>query len=179
MAGHVLSVINSNYCVRCHQNLQINTEKRAAYNEANNLLFSLTRETNFRVMLDRESNPIVTLERMTPSFLGRWNVYRGQGRDPAQLLFKVKLSSTSIMRGTQSKLEVFLENNNRVEDRNRCDFRVIIDGNKRSCTVYAGESPNFIAQMENRMGFTVRINPYVDYAFIVTLLMIDCQRDGF
>ncbi|KHN40665.1 Protein LURP-one-related 15 [Glycine soja] len=66
-------------------------------------------------------------------------------------------------------LEVFLANNQR---ESACDFRVNVCRDKRSCTVYAGESPRIVATMENNGGFNVLVDPYVDYAFIVALLMI-------
>ncbi|KAL2330524.1 hypothetical protein Fmac_018105 [Flemingia macrophylla] len=99
---------------------------------------------------------------------GRWQVFKGKSNDSSQLLFSVKKSSM-IQSGTKSKLVVFLANN---KDENMCDFRVIITGNESSCTIYARESPTVVAEMQNNMGFNVRINPNVDSAFIVALLMI-------
>nr|XP_007140160.1 hypothetical protein PHAVU_008G088900g [Phaseolus vulgaris]ESW12154.1 hypothetical protein PHAVU_008G088900g [Phaseolus vulgaris] len=114
------------------------------------------------------------------SLHGRCKVFRGESTDSSKLLFWVKevKESSKIPPGI-TKLNVFLAKN---PDENKSDFRVIIFGSKRSCTVYAGESPNIVAKMENNGGFNVVVNPNVDYAFIVALLMIvndmDCSDES-
>ncbi|KAL9315231.1 hypothetical protein ACSQ67_016232 [Phaseolus vulgaris] len=100
------------------------------------------------------------------SLHGRCKVFRGESTHSSQLLFSVKKIKKS---PGITKLNVFLANN---QEKIKSDFRVIIFGDKSSCTVYAGESPNIVAKMENNAGFNVLVNPNVDYAFIVALLMI-------
>ncbi|TKY65727.1 LURP-one-related 15 [Spatholobus suberectus] len=141
------SVISPSYCVPNSVNLQINTEKGVTYNINNNVVF-YTKDTFFtlhnrRVLCDDKGNPIVTLYGKNMTLHERWQVFRGQSSDPSQLLFSVKRSSM-IQSGTMIKLDVFLANN---KDESMCDFRVIIRGNKSSCTVYAGESPTIVAKV--------------------------------
>ena len=79
------------------------------------------------------------------SLHGRCKVFRGESTDSSKLLFWVKevKESSKIPPGI-IKLNVFLAKN---PDENKSDFRVIIFGSKRSCTVYAGESPNIVAKV--------------------------------
>ncbi|KAL2318423.1 hypothetical protein Fmac_032299 [Flemingia macrophylla] len=142
------SVINSSYCHTKSLNLQINTQKCAAYDEKGDLVFRLIKEEFFtlhhrRVLYDDKGNPIVTL-------------------------YKKNLSK--IQTGGMSRLDVFLANNT---DESMCDFRVITYGNQiSSCTVYYRESPKVVAKIENNMGFNVWIEPNMDSAFIMALIMI-------
>ncbi|KAK7374030.1 hypothetical protein VNO80_07453 [Phaseolus coccineus] len=167
-----VSVINPFYCFPHPVTLQINTEKGATYNENDDRLF-YTDDTFFtlhnrRVLYDDAENPIVTLYNKMVSLHGRCKVFRGESTNPSELLFSVKKIKKS---PGITKLNVFLANNQGKKKR-KSDFRVIIYGSKRSCIVYAGESPNIVAKMENNGGFNVEVNPNVDYAFIVVLLMI-------
>ncbi|ESW12143.2 hypothetical protein PHAVU_008G088700 [Phaseolus vulgaris] len=167
-----VSIINPSYCSPHPITLQINTEKGATYNENDDRLF-YTDDTFFtlhnrRVLYDDAENPIVTLYNKMVSLHGRCKVFRGESTDSSELLFLVKKIAKS---PGITKLNVFLANNQGKKNK-KSDFRVIIFGSKRSCTVYAGESPNIVAKMENNGGFNVLVNPNVDYAFIVALLMI-------
>ncbi|RZB52987.1 protein LURP-one-related 15-like [Glycine soja] len=165
-------VISSDYCAPYAINLQINTKTGFTY-DANNAcrfyiedkLFTLHKR---RVLCDNQGNPIVTLYKKRMTLHGRCQVFRGyKSKDFSQLLFSVKRSS--MIPSGMVNLEVFLANNQR---ESACDFRVNVCRDKRSCTVYAGESPRIVATMENNGGFNVLVDPYVDYAFIVALLMI-------
>ncbi|KAL9315232.1 hypothetical protein ACSQ67_016233 [Phaseolus vulgaris] len=113
----------------------------------------------------------------TVSLHGKCKVFRGASTHSSELLFSVEKIKKS---PGITKLNVFLAANNQ-EKRRRSDFRVIIFGDKRSCTVYAGESPNIVAKIQNNGGFNVVVDPNVDYAFIVVLLMIvndmDCSDE--
>ncbi|KAK7374029.1 hypothetical protein VNO80_07452 [Phaseolus coccineus] len=169
-----VSVINPFYCFPHPVTLQINTEKGATYNGNDDRLF-YTDDTFFtlhnrRVLYADAENPIVTLYNKMVSLHGRCEVFRGKSTNPSELLFSVMETkkSSKIPPGI-TKLNVFLAKN---PDEKKSDFRVIIFGSKRSCTVYAGESPNIVAKMENNGGFYVKVNPNVDYAFVVALLMI-------
>ncbi|KAK7395017.1 hypothetical protein VNO78_15558 [Psophocarpus tetragonolobus] len=175
------SVISHSYCAPYPINLQINTEKGVTYDMNGKRVFYVKEASftlhNRRVLYDDEKNPIVTLYNKCMGSNGRCNVFMGESNDPSQLLFSTKKikKSSKIPRG-MIKLNVFLANN---KDESMCDFRVVVNGSKSSCTVYAGESPTaIIAKMENNGGFNVFVNPYVDYAFIVTLLMIINEMPG-
>ncbi|XP_040867645.1 protein LURP-one-related 15 isoform X1 [Glycine max] len=165
-------VISDSYCVPYLINLRINTEKGITY-DANNVRHFYIKDKLFtlhkrRVLCDNQGNPIVTLYKKRMTLHGRCQVFRGyKSKDFSQLLFSVKRSA--MIPSGMINLEVFLANNQR---ESACDFRVNVCRDKRSCTVYAGESPRIVATMENNGGFNVLVDPYVDYAFIVALLMI-------
>ncbi|TKY65731.1 LURP-one-related 15 [Spatholobus suberectus] len=169
MANQV-SVIDPHYCTPDSVNLQINTEKSVTYDVNGERVFYI-KDTLFTlqdpVLCDGKGNPIVTLHKKNMTLHGRWQVFKGKSSDPSELLFSVKRSS--MIQREMIKLEVFLANNTSESD---CDFRVIVCRDKSSCTVYAGESPQIVAEMENNGGFNVLVYPNVDYAFIVALLMI-------
>ncbi|KAJ0028836.1 hypothetical protein Pint_34995 [Pistacia integerrima] len=94
------------------------------------------------------------------------------------LIFSVKRSSM-LQSITKPKLNVFLANN--TED-NVCDFKVRGNWLERSSVIYAGDSSTVVAQLHmkqiaqnllnGKQIFMVTVNPNVDYAFIVSLIMI-------
>ncbi|RDX79383.1 Protein LURP-one-related 15, partial [Mucuna pruriens] len=168
--ANLFPVISTSYCAPNSVNLQINTENGDTFDINGNRLFyvkdTLFTLHNRRVLCDDKGNPIVTLYNKNMTSHGRCKVFRGKGNDASELLFSVKKSPKKC---GMIKLGVFLAKN---EDESMCDFRVIIRQNKSSCAVYAAESPTVVAQMENNWGFNVWVNPNVDYAFIVALLII-------
>ncbi|PIA53854.1 hypothetical protein AQUCO_00900443v1 [Aquilegia coerulea] len=131
-----------------------------------------------RALLDSAGNPLVTIQRKT-IFGSRWQVYKGDSTDDNDLLFKVEKSC--MRESSWTNLDVFLASN--IEE-NICDFK--IKGGytwERSCVVYLGHSSVDIAQMHQKCdswnwrgeinGFNVvNVNPHVDYAFIIALIMI-------
>ncbi|QCE12032.1 hypothetical protein DEO72_LG10g3271 [Vigna unguiculata] len=170
MANKV-SVINPSYCVPHSIIIQINTEKGVAYSERDDRLFYI-QDTSFtlhdrRVLYDNTKNPIVTFYNKSSE---ECKVFKGESTDSSNFLFRVKkMKKSSTIPSGITKLNVFLAKN---PDEEKSEFRVIIYGSKRSCSVYVGESPTIVAQVENNGGFKVSVNPNVDYAFIVALLMI-------
>ncbi|KOM37406.1 hypothetical protein LR48_Vigan03g078800 [Vigna angularis] len=154
--------------------IQINTEKGVAYSEKDDRLFYIN-DTYFslherRVLCDDSNNPIVTFYNKSSE---ECKVFKGESSDSSKFLFRVKkmkkMKKSSTIPSWITKLNVFLANN---RDEDKSDFRVIIYESKRSCSVYVGESPTIVAQVENNGGFKVSVYPNVDYAFIVALLMI-------
>ncbi|XP_018819414.1 protein LURP-one-related 10-like [Juglans regia] len=129
-----------------------------------------------RVLLDAAGNPIVTLREKRMTAHHRWNVYRGESKEPSDLIFTVKRSSTIQRR---AKLHVFLANNTNEEV---CDFMVEGSWAEKSCVVYTGDRTNIIAQMCKKTtvrsvlvgkdNYSVTVHPNVDYAFIVALIVI-------
>ncbi|KAJ7950075.1 LURP-one-like protein [Quillaja saponaria] len=129
-----------------------------------------------RVLIDAAGNPIVTLRQKAMSAHSRWQVFRGDSTDSKDLIFSAKTSSILYLK---TKLDVFLANNTTEEV---CDFRVKGSWLERSCEVYAGESSTIVAQMHKKHtaqsillgkdNFTVTIYPNVDYAFIVSIIVI-------
>ncbi|KOM37432.1 hypothetical protein LR48_Vigan03g081400 [Vigna angularis] len=97
----------------------------------------------------------------------RCQVFTGESNDSSRLLFSVK--KAELVQSGVMRLEVFLAYNKKESE---CDFRVNVVTGKRSCHVYAGESPTVVASMQNNGDFNVNVYRNVDYAFIVALLMI-------
>ncbi|GAU17200.1 hypothetical protein TSUD_178300 [Trifolium subterraneum] len=105
----------------------------------------------------------------------QWKAYRGESTNSKDLIFTLKRSSLIQFK---TKLDVFLASNKT----DVCDFKVKGSWFERSCTVYAGESNNIVAQMHKKhtvksllIGkdhFMVTVYPNVDYAFIVALIVI-------
>ncbi|XP_062094851.1 protein LURP-one-related 10-like isoform X4 [Humulus lupulus] len=129
-----------------------------------------------RVLLDAAGRPIITLREKLLSAHERWQVFRGDSTDSRDLLFSAKRSSLIQMK---AKLDVFLANNTKEEV---CDFKVKGSWFERSCVVYAGESSTIVAQMHKKHtaqsilfgkhNFMVTVYPNIDYAFIVSLIVI-------
>ncbi|XP_027927748.1 protein LURP-one-related 15-like [Vigna unguiculata] len=164
-------VINLYYCAPHTINLQINTDKGATYdgNGRRRFYIKSPRLTlHDRCLLcDDAGNPILTLYWKIMTMHRRCQVFRGESNDSSELLFSVKKSE--LLQSGVMRLDVFLANNKKESE---CDFRVNVVSGKRTCHVYAGESPTVVASMENNGGFNVFVYRNVDYAFIVALLMI-------
>ncbi|KAL7095182.1 hypothetical protein ACP275_10G008000 [Erythranthe tilingii] len=92
------------------------------------------------------------------------------------MLFSVRKSSLLQMK---TKLDVFMAANTKEDV---CDFKIEGSWFERSCVIYAGNSNNIIAQMHRKHSaqsillgkdtFGVTVYPNVDYAFIVSLVVI-------
>ncbi|XP_031267648.1 protein LURP-one-related 10-like [Pistacia vera] len=129
-----------------------------------------------RVLLDSTGNPIVTLRRKIMTAHDRWQVFRGESTELSDLIFTAKRSS---MFQLKTKLDVFLANNTKEDV---CDFKIKGSWLERSCVIYAGESSTVVAQMHKKhtaesilLGkdkFMVTVYPNIDYAFIVSLIVI-------
>ncbi|WVZ05161.1 hypothetical protein V8G54_018507 [Vigna mungo] len=170
-------VTDERFCHPHRLSIQINTESGIAYNQNNNDRLFYIRNTslsphNRRVLYEDNRNPIVSFYSKIMRPQGRCKVFRGARRDPTQFLFSVKKVNRSNTPSDTTMLNVFRAEN--IEER-RNDFTVVIFGNRNSCTVYAGESISddaIVAQMTNTGFFIVDVNPNIDYAFIVALIMI-------
>jgi uncharacterized protein YxjI len=136
-------------------------------------LFSLR---DRRILLDNSGNPIVSFQQKILTAHRRWKVFRGDSSSDKDLLFSVKKSS---LLQFKTKLDVFLASNTKEDV---CDFKIEGSWFERSCTIYAGESNNIVAQMHRKHSvqsivlgkdtFGVTVYPNVDYAFIVALVVI-------
>lgn len=71
----------------------------------------------------------------------RWQVFRGESTEPQDLMFSAKTSSVLYLK---TKLHVFLANNT---NEDVCDYRVEGSWFDRSCTIYVGETPTVVAQV--------------------------------
>ncbi|KAF5471467.1 hypothetical protein F2P56_008255 [Juglans regia] len=140
----------------------------------------MTLDLDQRVLLDAAGKPIVTLrqKRMIMTSQQRWNVYRGESKEPRDLIFTVKRSVSMFQR--KAKVHVFLANNTKEEV---CDFMVQGSRAEKSCVVYTGDHTNIVAQMHKEITlrcsvltgkdkYSVTVHPNVDHAFIVALIVI-------
>ncbi|CAF1704107.1 unnamed protein product [Brassica oleracea var. botrytis] len=144
-------------------------------------LFSLSDK---RFLLDASDNPIMTLRENKVSLHDRWQVFRGESTDQKDLVYTLKRSS--MIQLMKPKLDVFLAQNKEMKV---CDFHVKGSWIDRSCVVYAGKSDAIVAQMHKKhtaqsiligkSNFSVTVYPNVDYAFIVSLIVIldDINRE--
>ncbi|KAJ0028838.1 hypothetical protein Pint_34997 [Pistacia integerrima] len=138
----------------------------------------IKKSSSGRVLINSAGNPIVTPREKILTAHERWQVFRGDSTGSRNLIFSVKRSSM-LQSITKPKLTVFLANNT---EENVCDFKVTGNGLERSSVIYAGESSIVVAQLHMKQiaqnllngkgSFMVRVNPNVDYAFIVSLIVI-------
>ncbi|CAM8963723.1 unnamed protein product [Rhodiola kirilowii] len=129
-----------------------------------------------RVLVDANGHPVMTLRKKVRTMHGRWQVFRGDSTEERDLLFTVRETS---MIQLKAKLDVFLAHN---KDQKVCDYKVKGSFFERSCTVYAGETSNIVAQMHKKMTagsilldktkFNITVYPNVDYAFITAIVVI-------
>ncbi|KAK2379421.1 LURP-one protein [Trifolium repens] len=137
-----------------------------------NLKPSLISLYDHRLLLDATGKTVVvTLRRKVMTGHDRWQAFRGESTDLKDLIFSVKRSP---MFQTKIKLDVFLASNTKEQI---SDFKVKGSWLEKSCVVYAGESHQIVAQMHKKEAFgkdnlTVRVYPNIDYAFIVSVILI-------
>ncbi|KAL0341223.1 UNVERIFIED_CONTAM: protein LURP-one-related 14 [Sesamum radiatum] len=118
--------------------------------------------------------PIITLRTKGIWLQQQWTVHRGEGLDGSDLLYTVRKSHSFQLK---TRLEVFLATNLTGEI---CDFRVVGSYISQSFKVYKGQT--LMAEVKERFTlggrkFEARIYPGVDYAFIVSLLVILNETD--
>ncbi|KAK7287158.1 hypothetical protein RIF29_00245 [Crotalaria pallida] len=137
---------------------------------------SLMTLRDHRLLLDAAGNPIVTLRRKLMTAHDRWQAFRGDSKDPTDLIFTLKRSSLIQLK---TKLDVFLASNTNGDT---CDFKIKGSWVARSCAIYAGDSNSIVAQMHQKHNvqsvllgkdsFMVTVYPNIDYAFIVALMVV-------
>ncbi|KAM0948069.1 putative tubby-like protein [Dioscorea sansibarensis] len=124
------------------------------------------------------SLPLISIKRKKCwSFHDWWQVFRGDSKKKRDLLFKLKKSSVF---GFNTKWRVFLASNKTKE--NKYGFKIKGGYKKRTIKIYKGDTSTVVAQMRkerkfvnmpwDKHAFVVNINPYTDYAFIVSLIVI-------
>ncbi|KAG2294887.1 hypothetical protein Bca52824_041556 [Brassica carinata] len=130
-------------------------------------LFSLSDK---RFLLGASDNPIMAL----------------RSRKESDQNDRCTLKRSSMIQLMKPKLDVFLAQNKEMKV---CDFHVKGSWIDRSCVVYAGKSDAIVAQMHKKhtaqsiligkSNFSVTVYPNVDYAFIVSLIVIldDINRE--
>ncbi|CAH9146852.1 unnamed protein product [Cuscuta epithymum] len=136
-----------------------------------------------RVLFDVADNPLVTFQHKLLTAHRRWIAYRGDSTDENDVLFTVRQSSLiQVTSDSKTKLEVFMAHNMAKEGNGVCDFYVKGSCCETSCDIFIGGTKTMIAQMHRSQSFfsaylgkdnfTMSIRPNVDYAFIVSLVVI-------
>jgi uncharacterized protein YxjI len=108
----------------------------------------------------------------------RWKVFRGDSTSRCDRLFTVTKPSVNPLHKS-TKVSVFLASNNAEQ---ACDFRVSGSYHDGACVVSLGDSDTVIARIDRRVSvvsallgkntYAVTVNPGIDYAFIVALVVI-------
>ncbi|CAM0947971.1 unnamed protein product [Alopecurus aequalis] len=129
-----------------------------------------------RVLLDAAGQPLLSMQEKVFSMHSRWEVFRGDSKNPSDLLFSVKKSS---MIQFKTEMDVFLAGDTAQQV---CDFKIKGNWFDRSCAFYLGNSTTMVAQMNrkytvsnvllDRDTFVVTVFPQVDYVFIAALVVI-------
>ncbi|KAJ8650831.1 hypothetical protein MRB53_003854 [Persea americana] len=139
-----------------------------------------------RSLVDASGNTLVTMRQKVMTAHHRWEAFRGDSTDAKDLLFSVKKSSFFQIK---TELDVFFSTNT---SEDVCDLKIKGSYFERACTIFQGNSDVIVAQMYRQYtgknillgkdAFGVTIYPNVDYAFIVSLVVIldeiNKDRDG-
>lgn len=125
-----------------------------------------------RILRDQAGNALLTMKRKLLSLHQMWEAYRGEETTQENLLFTARTSKVFQLR---TSLNICLPGSN-----SQTDFKVKGSFFERSCTIYQGT--NVIAEMRSRYTiskvllernkFAITLYPGVDYAFIVSLVLI-------
>ncbi|XP_047335272.1 protein LURP-one-related 15-like [Impatiens glandulifera] len=183
-----IAVVNPQFCapysldIIIQRKLLTLTEGNFAVADVNgNILFQVKGKLfslhDRRFLLDVAGNTILTLQQKIISVHKRWVVFKGDSTESKNQLFSVKKSSLLQLK---TELDVFLAANTKERS---CDFKISGNWSDRSCVIYAGNTKNVvIAQMHKKHNvqsvllgkdtYSVTVYPYVDYAFIVALVVI-------
>ncbi|XP_021904264.1 protein LURP-one-related 14 isoform X2 [Carica papaya] len=128
-----------------------------------------------RVMRDPAGFPVLTMRGKALSLRDKWSVYHGESSENSDLIFCAQQSKALKLK---SEFDIFLANNLGKEVR---DFRTSGSYTNLSFKVYKDNA--VIARVNHKYSwksfkgldtYSVKVNPEVDYAFIIALLvMID------
>nr|GLL24382.1 protein LURP-one-related 15-like [Ipomoea trifida] len=187
--GNPLVVISPEYCTPYH--LQISIKKKVYFLAGNGyevkdaakgtILFKVENIPTFInskvVVYDPAGNSIITLRRKAFTWRTRWKVYRGESKEEKDLIFSARESSAFQF---NTNLDVFLAGNTSEQV---CDYKMKTSGFTQStCDIYVKPSSTLIAEMKKKVtagsiflgkdNFTVTLQPNVDQAFIVALIVI-------
>ncbi|CAL4928037.1 unnamed protein product [Urochloa decumbens] len=139
------------------------------------VLFSLRRRC---LLVDADRKPVLTVQESALMLSTRWKAFRGDSTSRRDLLFTVVKPSVIQLRG-HTKVSVFLASN---DAEHACDFRITGSYHDGACAVSLGDSDTVIAKIDRRFSvvsallgkntYSVTVNPGIDYAFIVALVVI-------
>lgn len=139
------------------------------------VLFSLRRRC---LLVDADRRPVLTVQESALLMNTRWKVFRGDSTSRRDLLFTVVKPSVIQLRWS-TRVSVFLASNDAEQ---ACDFRITGSYHDGACAVSLGDSDTVIAKIDRRFNvvsallgkntYSVTVNPGIDYAFIVALVVI-------
>ncbi|KAJ8647711.1 hypothetical protein MRB53_000734 [Persea americana] len=182
-----IRVVGDEFCVPYYTDLVVKKKLKSIFSSTHFQVFDPNGTLVFKVddgggfsqhsnryIRDAGGFPIILMRNKIISWHDRWRVYRGDSHAENNHLFTVKRSHVFQLK---TQLDVFLATNT---DETRCDFHVKSDFSNHSSKVYRGDS--VIAEIDKKSTwggffvgkdvFNVRVFPEVDYAFIVSLLII-------
>ncbi|CAN6829348.1 unnamed protein product [Brassica oleracea] len=130
-----------------------------------------------RVMTDPAGFTILTMRQKGMTLKNKWEVHGGESKEREDLLFTVHQSMAVSLK---TSVDVFLAENNNVKNSNTCDFHASGGYSNISFKVFksdaliAGVTHKFTwgSFCKGKCNFRVRVNPEVDYAFIIALLVM-------
>nr|GMC85903.1 protein LURP-one-related 10-like [Ipomoea batatas] len=190
--GNPLVVIGPEYCAPHHLQISIHKklyllaghgyEVKDAANDT--ILFKVENIPNFFhtnskvVVYDPAGNSILTLRRKAFTWRTRWEVYRGESNEEKDIIFSARTSSVFQI---STNLDVFLAGNTTSEQ--ICDYKMKTSFTQSTWDIYVGAScSTLIAEMQEKVSmwsillgednFMVTLQPNVDQAFIVALIVI-------
>lgn len=177
------AIIDPKYCVPHPMELVITKERTLGDNftvtdingsillKVKSPVVTIVTPREHRFLLDAYGKPLLHLQRALLAANDSWKAYRGESKEPNDLIFTRKRSSHFQLR---TKLNVFLANNTT----DVCDFKVKASLSGRSWVVSIGESDTIVAQINKKLGtifsrekFMVTVCPNIDYAFMVALIV--------
>nr|CAB3492718.1 unnamed protein product [Digitaria exilis] len=135
------------------------------------VLFSLRRRC---LLVDADRRPVLTVQESALMLSTRWKVFRGDSTSRRDLLFTVVKPSVIQLRGS-TKVSVFLASNDAEQ---ACDFRITGSYHDGACAVSLGDSDTIdrrfsvVSALLGKNTYSVTVNPGIDYAFIVALVVI-------
>lgn len=127
-----------------------------------------------RVLLNSAGVPLLCAHRKMLSLYNRWDAFRGEQPKPNEALFSVKRSAYFQLK---TSLHVFLASHKKDS---KPHFKVKGNYSERKCTILHGSQ--IIAEVKRKCTdanlqlekdtFVILVHPGIDYAFIVTLILI-------
>lgn len=132
-----------------------------------------------RTICDPFDLPVVTMRAKTLALRNVWEVYKGESSAKENLLYTVRESKYFQMK---VRLDVFMASN----QGDVCNFHVKGSYASKNFKVYQGDTVIAEVKEEKKLGdlfigterFDVRVFPGVDYAFVVSLLVIMNSIEG-
>ncbi|CAN8268042.1 unnamed protein product [Cochlearia groenlandica] len=183
-----ISIVSNQFCNPNPMDLlvkkkveNISKDQYQVFDPSGNLLLQIDGQAwgfhRKRVMRDPTGFTILTMRQKGLALKNKWEVHGGESKEKEDLLFTVQQSQAVSLK---TSIDVFLAENNNVKKRATCDFHV--SGGYSNISFKVFKSDSLIAGVthkctwgsscKGKYNFSVRVNPEVDYAFIIALLVM-------